>query len=244
MNITEPYKDVKLEVNATLFAKQVLVAQVLPDLYNEGLLSEELAARSFDGSRKLVCEITRETSVKSAVEAFYKAGTPTASYMAKEHKAFASEWWAYINDQPAIDLDRLKKYRKAVDYEVKSTFDAVFHKLQTGKELPAAKDGYTGNVMQALRRATQNGDAAIILYRIKFWMPKATVIMDGRKWIAKTHKQWAEELGMEDRGFRTAYDRLVKLQLIEARIAKFNGVTINHLRPTVAAEKLFSGETD
>jgi hypothetical protein len=112
--------------------------------------------------------------------------------------------------------------------------------MLTGKELPIAKDGFSHNALKTLRKATGHGDAAIFLYRVRYWWPKATIVLGKRKWIAKTHKQWADELGMEDRTFRTAYDRLVKLDLIEAVKAEFRGASINHIRPTEAAEELFA----
>lgn len=59
--------------------------------------------------------------------------------------------------------------RKALDLDIKQVFDAVFFKLLSGKDLPQTKDGFQHNALQALRELTRHGDAAIFLYRVRYW---------------------------------------------------------------------------
>lgn len=240
-NVDELKSQVKNKITIVKKAHVVTVAQVFADWHQEGIFTPGLAAKPYDGSQKLLSEITRLVAVKAAKEAAFGTDAPTASYITKKQKAFATDWWGYLTEHVVGGPDgENKALRKALALNVKQTFDAVLYKTTTGKDLPESKDGFGYNAMQALRRATGHGDAAIFLYRLRYWWPKATVIIDGRKWIANTHKQWAEELGMEERGFRTAYNHLLKLELIEARAAPFKGQTINHVRPTDACQKLFA----
>ncbi|TBD79691.1 hypothetical protein [Rhizobium ruizarguesonis] len=216
------------------------VGQVFAE-FTELNIDTALFAKPYDGTKAILLEVTRAVAAESAKDAALKTSAPTISYASKKKKEFIQEWWTHLTDYCEAGIDTGDKaLRKAIDYEVNKTFDAVFHKVLTGQDLPDTKDGFSHNAFQALRRATAHGDAAIFLYRMRYWWPKARVVIAGRKWIAKTHKQWADELGMEERSFRTAYNHVFKLELIEAQIAKFNGVTINHTRPTKKTEKLFN----
>ncbi|MET0171099.1 MAG: hypothetical protein ABW206_01680 [Agrobacterium vaccinii] len=240
-NIDELKTQVKGKITIVKKAHVVNVAQVFADWYAEGTFTPELASKPYDGSHKLLSEITRTVAANAAKEASFGTSTPTASYITKQQKAFATEWWVYLTEHIVGGPDeRDKTLRKALALDVKQTFDAVLFKATTGKDLPDSKDGFGHNAMQALRKATRHGDAAIFLYRLRYWWPKAMIVVDGRKWIANTHKQWAEELGMEERGFRTAYNHLLKMELIEARAAPFKGQTMNHVRPTDTCQKLFA----
>ncbi|WP_276118397.1 hypothetical protein [Pararhizobium qamdonense] len=238
-NIDQVVTKVKPKLIIISKPKVVTVAQVLPDFTH--VFTAELLATAYDGSRKLLEQITEAVAANAATQAAFETGSPTASYATKKQKAFASDWWTHLTELvvggPQGDD---KALHKALDFTVKQTFDAVFHKMLTGKDLPESKDGFGHNAMQALRKATGHGDAAIFLYRLRYWWPRAKIVIDGRKWIAKTHSQWAEELGMEERSFRTAYNHLLNLSLIEARKKPFNGQTMNHVRPTEVTEKLFA----
>lgn len=203
-------------------------------------LPEKLASETYDGSKQQLLKITEHYVTGEIMSYLYKAAAPTPSAIEKERKDLARGWWHFLV-HPKIGVDEADKaLRRAIENRIKVRVDECAHKFLTGHELPKSKDGYSHNTLQALRAATGQGDAAIFLYRIKYWWPKASVIILNKYWIAKTHKQWADELGMETRSFRTAYDRLVKLDLIEKTVADFRGASINHIRPTEKAEKLFA----
>jgi hypothetical protein len=201
----------------------------------------DLASTPFTGSKDQLLAITVYVAAMMAKDFLIGNEKPTASKIAARAKATANEWWDYLTTEieggpEASD----KSLRAAIATRVKDTFDSVAHKFLSGHDLPPTDDGYLHNPIQLLREATGHGDAALFLYRIRYWWPKASIWLDGKKWIAKTHKQWADELGMKVRSFRTAYQRSVKLGLVEAHTAKFNGVPMLHIRPTEAAEKLMA----
>lgn len=199
-----------------------------------------LATAIWDGSRAQLIEVTALVTGRRASEMFLETPAPTVSYIVQQRKSWASDWWLILTEVEGGPSEDDANTKRAIEQKIKTVVDAVAHKKLTGYDLPVAKDGFSQNAMQVLRKATGHGDAAIFLYRVRYWWPKATIILGKRKWIAKTHLQWAEELGMEVRTFRTAYDRLVKLDLIEAVKAEFRGASINHIRPTEAGEKLFA----
>ena len=245
----EAIAPVKGKITIVKKAHVVTVAQVFSDWHAHGVFTADLASMPYDGSQKLLSEITRTVAVVAAKEAAFGTGAPTASYITKKQKAFATAWWTYLTEQIVGGPEgKNKSLQKALDLDVRQTFDAVLYKTTTGKDLPESKDGFGHNAMQALRKATGHGDAAIFLYRHRYWWPKARITIDGRKWVANTHKQWAEELGIEERGFRTAYNHLLTIGLIEARAAPFKGQTMNHVRPSEITQKLFAklekGSTD
>ncbi|MCZ7891889.1 hypothetical protein O9X99_09405 [Agrobacterium salinitolerans] len=240
-NIDQLKPSVKTKITTVKKAHVITVAQVFEDFHAEGFFTPDLASKPYDASHKLLSEITRTLAVVAAKEAASGTGAPTASYITKKQKAFATSWWTYLTEKIVGGPDaKDKSLKRAIELDVRQTFDAVLYKTTTGKDLPESKDGFGHNAMQALRKATGHGDAAIFLYRLRYWWPKAKIVIDGRKWIANTHKQWAEELGIEERGFRTAYSHLLKMELIEARAAPFKGQTMNHVRPTEICQKLFA----
>ncbi len=80
------------------------------------------------------------------------------------------------------------------------------------------------------RIATQNANAAQLLYRIAFWMPKATVMKGGQKWIANSAVQWANETGLTVYQYRRAITRLKKLELVKTEQHLFWGKNLTHVR--------------
>lgn len=217
------------------------VAEVFASIVDQVPLPQELASAPYKGSREQLLAVTEAVALVETRNFLKQTDKPTASYITASRTNLAQSWWRYLTEDiesgPAATD---KSMRKAIEHRVKSIVDRVAHKFLTGHDLPPSKDGFSYNALQTLRKATGHGDAAIFLYRIRYWWPKAVIVHNNRKWIAKTHPQWAEELGMEERTFRTAYSRLLELDLIEAARAKFNGATVNHIRPTETAEKLFA----
>ncbi|WAJ26287.1 hypothetical protein [Antarcticirhabdus aurantiaca] len=207
-----------------------------------GNLPADIAAQPFDRSVAQAVLVTRAYAQAQAKEDLIASnGSPTASYVRKAAEEWANLWWASLTDEGADVGFKTNNVslKRAVRRAVTDAYDRAAHLHLTGHELPLSKDGYVSNPLQRLRKATGHGDAALILYRVRYWWPKASAFVHGQRWIAKTHGQWAEELGMGTRTFRTAYDKLIALGLIEAIVADFRGASINHIRPTETAEKLF-----
>jgi len=207
------------------------VADLLPDLN----LPDEVGSAPYTGSAQQLVSITQWLAIQIGKETIYKLKQPTPSALVKECRKMFANWWEYLTDRVEV-ADDLKKL---LSNQFRYAFEQATHKGLTGHDLPKAKDGFQHNALKGLRQATGHGDAALLLYRIRYWWPKASVIHFGKKWIAKTHQQWADELGMPKRTFRTAYDRLLDLGLVEAITAEFNGHSMLHLRPTAGAVALF-----
>lgn len=221
--------------------KALTVALFFPKLMEEGAFTETLAVKVYDGSPELLFEITKAAAVVAAKSVAFGTDALTVSNIAAKQKSFAAHWWTYLKEEIFLGPQAEDKaLRKRLELAVKNAFDAYFHKLLTGKDLPESKDGFEANAMRALRKATEHGDAAIFLYRLRYWWPKAQIVIDSKMWVANTHREWAEQLGMEVRAFRTAYDRLVVSGMIEARVAKFKGRTMNHVRPTDHTQALYA----
>lgn len=83
--------------------------------------------------------------------------------------------------------------------------------------------------------------AASVLSQIVYWYlpteaggPKLRVAKqeDGRQvwWLAKSHIDWEDELGITRKQSRKALDRLKKLGIIETTIHRFNGSPTTHIR--------------
>ena len=80
--------------------------------------------------------------------------------------------------------------------------------------------------------ATKNANAAILLYRIAFWMPKAKVSHGGLKWVANSASQWCRETGLSFDQYRRAIARLKTLGLVETEQHLFGGKNVTHVRLT------------
>jgi hypothetical protein len=95
------------------------------------------------------------------------------------------------------------------------------------------------------KRVTGSANAALLLYRILYWQPRATVRIGGFAWIAKSREVWMGETQLS----RNQYDRalaLLKQQGVVATLqAMFGRKAITHLRLTeVAYERLGTPEQD
>jgi len=90
------------------------------------------------------------------------------------------------------------------------------------------------NLIAKCRQATGSGDTALLLLRIGFWMPKATIKFGGRLLIAKSNANWCEETGLSPKQCKTAMARLRQLQMVitERHIDCASSRNITHLRLT------------
>lgn len=94
-----------------------------------------------------------------------------------------------------------------------------------------------------IRMLGGNGNDAILLSQILYWnMPskegqtKLRVRRDGEVWLAKAHKDWEGETGINEHTARKSIERLKKRGLIETRVMKFAGNPTVHIK--IAWEKL------
>lgn len=206
-------------------------------------LPDDIGNKLYDGSPGQLRKVTRAVGLQAGQEAIYEVKQPSSSAFAAKSKSMAAGWWDFLVGLLGLDAIGTSS-RNSITKEFRTAFDQATFKGLTGQELPQAKNGFSKNALQSIRLATDHGDAAIILYRVRYWWPKASVTHQGKTWIAKTHKQWAAELGMRSRTFRTAYSRLLELSLIESMTAEFKGYPMMHIRPTHKAIALFQNDDE
>ena len=61
----------------------------------------------------------------------------------------------------------------------------------------AGKPAYAPNLLaRCMELAEGHAHAALLLMRILFWMPKATVRRAGHTFVAKSRQEWAVEVGI------------------------------------------------
>ena len=72
--------------------------------------------------------------------------------------------------------------------------------------------------------------AALLLMRILFWMPKATVRHGGHTFVAKSRQEWAVEAGTSPEQCKRAMAVLRRLGLVATEQHKFGGRNITHVR--------------
>lgn len=215
-----------------------VVTMTVSDIFPDLDIPVEMSAAAYTGERQQLQSITRWMGMTLAKEVFYELKQPTLTALSNQRYKCSQAWWERL-----IENEVDASFKNSIFCEFRQAFDRAAYKMLTGHDLPQTKDGFQHNALQLLRLATGHGDAALILYRIRYWWPRASVILYGKVWIAKTHKQWAEELGLALRSFRTAYDRLLALGLIETTTAEFNGVSMTHVRPTSETVALFQYST-
>jgi hypothetical protein len=70
----------------------------------------------------------------------------------------------------------------------------------------------------------------LMLDRLRFWFkpnqngkPKTTINRDGKRWVAKTRKEWHDECRLTERQADRATAKLVELGLVETKVWKFKG---------------------
>jgi hypothetical protein len=74
--------------------------------------------------------------------------------------------------------------------------------------------------------------AALLLMRILFWMPRATVRHGGYTFVAKSREEWAVEAGISFDQCKRAMAVLCSLGLVATEQHKFGGRNITHVRVT------------
>ena len=90
------------------------------------------------------------------------------------------------------------------------------------------------------RAATQDANAAPLLYRIHFWMPKAIIVHGGRKWVANSAEQWCEQTALTFDQYRRAIALLRAKGLVETEQHLFGNKNITHVRLTKLAYAVLS----
>ncbi len=96
----------------------------------------------------------------------------------------------------------------------------------------------TTPLLTQCRIATNNGNAAALLYRILFWMPKGKITHGGRRWIANSTAQWCEQTGLTHDQYRRAIALLRKLGFVETEQHMFFGKNVTHVRTTAIADEI------
>lgn len=89
--------------------------------------------------------------------------------------------------------------------------------------------------------ATKNANAAGLLYRFAFWMPKATIQRNGKKWIANSAAAWCSQTGLSYDQYRRAIRLLRTLGLVEVEQHLFGGKNITHVRLTDKSTQALQG---
>jgi len=79
-------------------------------------------------------------------------------------------------------------------------------------------------VYRAFVDFTGNIEAAMMLSQLLYWTPRST--MNG--WIAKSDREFQEELCLSRYGIRTAKMKLEEMKLIKVRKLQFNGAPTLH----------------
>ena len=90
-------------------------------------------------------------------------------------------------------------------------------------------DGRGVFVVREYVDATGDLTQAYLLSQICYWCRRAQVRRNGKLWVAKSHAEWANELGIPVRTERRAMGALKNLGFIEAARMKFAGVTVLHV---------------
>jgi predicted ArsR family transcriptional regulator len=93
-----------------------------------------------------------------------------------------------------------------------------------------------------LRKLCDSGDEALILNQLVcYWFARddknctrAQIRKAGHRWVAKSHNEWAEELGMTAKQARRCIEALAKKGFIEVRTWRYRGHNTTHVRPLTA----------
>jgi hypothetical protein len=73
----------------------------------------------------------------------------------------------------------------------------------------------------AVKRICGSFDAAVMLQQLFYWEPRATVIIDGVRWIKKSAADWEKELDLSRRDMDRANAQLLKAGFIEIDIKRW-----------------------
>ena len=102
--------------------------------------------------------------------------------------------------------------------------------------------GMRSGVSAKLRKICGSGDEALILNQLVcYWFARdrenctrARIIKARHRWVAKSHKEWADELGMTPKQARRCIKALGEKGLIEVRTWRFSGANTTHVRPLIS----------
>lgn len=91
------------------------------------------------------------------------------------------------------------------------------------------------------RKVTGNANAAALLYRIAYWMPKARIVHNGKKWVANSRRTWCDQTSLSLDQYRRAIARLRQLALVETEQHLFAGRNVTHIRLTSRGQRVIDG---
>jgi hypothetical protein len=106
------------------------------------------------------------------------------------------------------------------------------------KKAPKAAIGIDLNPLSNCVRAAGAGPAAILLYRIRYWMPRASIEKLGEKWIVKTRAEWAAETGLSETQYDRAIAQLKQLDLVVCKQMPWKGDNVTHVRLTLEVQAM------
>ena len=87
--------------------------------------------------------------------------------------------------------------------------------------------------MVTCREVAGTGSAALLLFSVVYWWPKAKVTVRGKRWIGKARVSWRQEIKLSRNQFDRGLAKLKRLGVIETSSHKFAGPTpILHVRLT------------
>jgi hypothetical protein len=92
-----------------------------------------------------------------------------------------------------------------------------------GPESPRKQNDGKGSPIAAAIRAAGDVNAGVLLYRIRYWQPKASIrhMDNSGRWIAKTRGEWCAETGLTLEQHKRALPLLVKRGLVETILKRF-----------------------
>jgi len=133
-----------------------------------------------------------------------------------------------LNDWNGFAIQRRSQSRGFfVELSIIDMLDALIdEKKKNDREISETETRKRGNLIPG-----------ILLNQIVYWhLPtlkgddKMTIVIDGKKWIAKTSQDWYNEIRLSVKQVMTALDTLKELELIETKVAKFSGNPTTHIR--------------
>ena len=112
--------------------------------------------------------------------------------------------------------------------------------------------GVRSGVSPKLRGICGSGDEALILNQLVcYWFARdkrnrirARITKSRSRWVAKSHKEWSDELGMTPKQVRRSIAALAKDGFVECRTWRFYGKNTTHLRPLVSNIAMATGCPD
>lgn len=101
------------------------------------------------------------------------------------------------------------------------------------------------NPLARCQLATKNTKAALLIYRLAYWMPKARIKRDGFLWVARSRSEWCDETGLSIDQYNRALRRLKDIGLVVAEQHLFAGKNVTHMRITELGQKAIgAGDED